>query len=79
MTFNVVRFPFKLTLGLIIDMLYFNSTKSQEDVAGGLGALHSTHEASAWKVLVLDATGQRILSPVMKVNDLRDNGVTLYL
>lgn len=37
------------------------------------------NETSVWKVLVLDATGQRILSPIMKVNDLRDHGVTLYL
>jgi hypothetical protein len=60
-------------------MLHFNATKSQEDVVGGLGTVNSPQETSAWKVLVLDAAGQRILSPVMKVNDLRDHGVKLYL
>jgi len=36
-------------------------------------------DASAWKILVLDAVGQAILSPILKVNELREAGVTLYL
>lgn len=32
-----------------------------------------------WKVLILDAIGQKIMSPVLKVNDLREQGVTLHL
>lgn len=32
-----------------------------------------------WKILVLDSVGQNILSPVLKVNELRESGVTLYL
>lgn len=32
-----------------------------------------------WKVLVLDQTAKQILSPVLKVSDLREHGVTLYL
>ena len=34
---------------------------------------------SAWKVLILDSSGQKIMSPIMKVNELREAGVTLYL
>lgn len=34
---------------------------------------------SAWKVLILDSTGQKIMAPIMKVNELREAGVTLYL
>lgn len=47
--------------------------------SGGAATVSAPSETSVWKVLVLDATGQRILSPIMKVNDLRDHGVTLYL
>jgi len=32
-----------------------------------------------WKLLVLDASGQAIISPILKVNDLREQGVTLFL
>jgi hypothetical protein len=32
-----------------------------------------------WKVLVMDAAGQRIMAPLMTVNELRGEGVTLYL
>lgn len=70
-------------------MLHFNTpTESGKDgiletmltdTAGGVATTNAPNETSIWKVLVLDATGQRILSPIMKVNDLRDHGVTLYL
>lgn len=32
-----------------------------------------------WKVLVMDVVGKRIISPILRVNDLREHGVTLYL
>ena len=32
-----------------------------------------------WKLLVLDGAGQAIISPILKVNDLREQGVTLFL
>ena len=60
-------------------MLHFNSCKNAEDIVGGSATTDAPTETSIWKVLVLDAAGQKILSPVMKVNDLRDHGVTLYL
>lgn len=36
-------------------------------------------QGDAWKILILDAAGQAILSPILKVNELRECGVTLYL
>lgn len=75
----------------IIDMLHFNTSMAVEatldgdaadgltGVGGGAATLSAPSEASVWKVLVLDSAGQKILSPIMKVNDLRDHGVTLYL
>lgn len=59
-------------------MLHFNGSKSKE-ISGGAATADASSEAPAWKVLVMDSVAQEILSPVMKVNDLRDNGVTLYL
>lgn len=32
-----------------------------------------------WKVLIYDRVGQDILSPLLKVGELRDLGVTLHL
>lgn len=32
-----------------------------------------------WKLFVMDAAGQKILGPLIKVNDLREHGVTLFL
>jgi hypothetical protein len=32
-----------------------------------------------WKLFVMDSAGQKILAPLIKVNDLRDHGVTLFL
>ena len=35
--------------------------------------------APIWKVLVFDAVGRNVISPVLTVNELRDNGITVYL
>jgi hypothetical protein len=32
-----------------------------------------------WKVLIFDQFGQDVISSVMRVNDLRDNGVTVHM
>ena len=32
-----------------------------------------------WKILILDKTGQDIISPLLPVKQLRDLGVTLHL
>jgi hypothetical protein len=37
-----------------------------------------TEATPIWKVLIYDKAGQEIISPVLKVNDLRDNGVTVH-
>ncbi len=31
-----------------------------------------------WKVLILDNAAQKIIAPLLKVNDLREHGVTLF-
>lgn len=32
-----------------------------------------------WKVLVFDKLGQDIIGPLLKVNELRDNGITVHM
>lgn len=32
-----------------------------------------------WKLFIMDGAGQKILAPLIKVNDLREHGVTLFL
>ncbi len=32
-----------------------------------------------WKIFIMDQSSQRIVSPLLKVNDLRENGITLFL
>lgn len=32
-----------------------------------------------WKIFIMDTAGQKILAPLIKVNDLREHGVTLFL
>lgn len=36
-------------------------------------------EGAPWKVLILDSFVQKLISPVMRVAELRDLGVTLHL
>jgi len=49
-----------------MEMLNFNSSLGSPNV-------------QCWKILILDSVGQKVLSPVVRVNDLREQGVTLYL
>lgn len=34
---------------------------------------------SVWKVLVFDKFGQDVVSSIMRVNDLRENGITVHM
>ncbi|CAO3629200.1 unnamed protein product [Mucor hiemalis] len=54
-------------------MLHLNSTEGPST-----GAL-STPENVVWKVLIFDKFGQDIISSIMRVNDLRENGVTVHM
>lgn len=39
----------------------------------------TVHWKSVWKVLVIDQFCRDLLSPILKVKDLRDEGVTLHM
>ena len=32
-----------------------------------------------WKVLIYDSLGQDVISPLLKVNEIREQGITLHL
>ncbi|KAI8616303.1 Sec1-like protein [Chytriomyces sp. MP71] len=55
----------------ICAMLNFNDKKTQ--LVGGAPS------EIVWKVLVYDKAGQDIISPLLKVNELRENGVTVHM
>ncbi|CAO3651259.1 unnamed protein product [Cunninghamella echinulata] len=38
----------------------------------------TSKEGSVWKVLIFDKFGQDIISSIMRVNDLRENGITAF-
>ena len=67
-TFQINQYFIFVVVEAVINMLHFNVSNKDE-----------TDGVSTWKILVLDAVGQRILSPLLKVSELRDHGVTLYL
>jgi hypothetical protein len=58
-------------------MLNFNIAGPAGDDGSDLSS--PLQPESAWKILILDSVGQAILSPILKVNELRESGVTLYL
>lgn len=58
---------------VISNMLHLNSPEGPS--AGAL----STPENVVWKVLIFDKFGQDIISSIMRVNDLRENGVTVHM
>lgn len=55
-----------MLLDHLIDMLNFNLPSDFPD-------------KPVWKLFIMDSLAQRIISPLLKVNDLREHGVTLFL
>ena len=58
-------FLFALFLEHLVEMLNFN--------------LPEGPNRPVWKLFIMDTGGQKILAPLIKVNDLREHGVTLFL
>lgn len=54
-------------------MLHLNSPEGPSTNAVG------KPENVVWKVLIFDKFGQDIISSIMRVNDLRENGVTVHM
>ncbi|KAI9359511.1 Sec1-like protein [Pilaira anomala] len=54
-------------------MLHLNSPEGPSTSAVG------SPENIVWKVLIFDKFGQDIISSIMRVNDLRENGITVHM
>ncbi|KAI8388355.1 Sec1-like protein [Radiomyces spectabilis] len=65
----------------IISMLNLNQTdpQAQNDALDDPASTVALRENVIWKVLIFDKFGQDIVSSIMRVNDLRDNGVTVHM
>ena len=44
-----------------------------------LNVSNTQNPTQTWKVLIFDKLGQNIISPLLKVNELRDNGITIHM
>ncbi|KAG1138061.1 hypothetical protein G6F37_007982 [Rhizopus arrhizus] len=55
----------------ITNMLHLNSTEESSSSVGPDNVI--------WKVLIFDKFGQDVISSIMRVNDLRENGVTVHM
>ncbi|KAG2179061.1 hypothetical protein INT43_001911 [Umbelopsis isabellina] len=62
----------------IVAMLNLNKSSDQYTVSASKPNEDGNDEV-IWKVLIFDQFGQDIISSVMRVNDLRDNGVTVHM
>ena len=48
----------------VLEMLNLNQADSAEPI---------------WKVLIYDQFGQEVISPLLKMSDLRENGITVHM
>lgn len=66
--FLFINYIFLLLLDAVKQMLNLNQPQTK------LGA-----SEPVWKVLIYDRLGQDIISPLMSVKELREQGVTLFV
>jgi predicted unusual protein kinase regulating ubiquinone biosynthesis (AarF/ABC1/UbiB family) len=67
----------------LLSILNFNNPVSSASTSqvhnGTTNDLASSSGPPVWKVLILDKISQEILATSMRVQDLRDQGVTLHM
>ncbi|KAI8344316.1 Sec1-like protein [Chlamydoabsidia padenii] len=60
-------------------MLNLNTPKDNEKGMEEYSDAKVLQDNSVWKVLVFDKFGQDVVSSIMRVNDLRENGITVHM
>lgn len=63
-------------------MLNLNATQTDNALETSLASTSSNSNENGgmlWKALIFDKFGQDIISSIMRVNDLRENGVTVHM
>ncbi|KAG4304443.1 hypothetical protein PORY_002153 [Pneumocystis oryctolagi] len=63
----------------LVKILNLNATDEEQKADNNDDILSSLTDEIVWKILIFDRLGQDIISTVLKVNDLRDHGVTLFM
>lgn len=74
----------------ILTMLHLNNKEAAALISSKTAAAAGGDEADGtplspllsdpvWKVLIYDQAGQEIISPLLKVNELRENGITVHM
>ncbi|KAI7853569.1 Sec1-like protein [Circinella umbellata] len=60
-------------------MLNLNASTSEGTIDVNTSSNSGAPNGILWKVLIFDKFGQDIISSIMRVNDLRENGVTVHM
>lgn len=63
----------------IVTMLNLNNKQEVIPASSENSLVPSANNEPVWKVLIFDDFGRDIISSVLKVNDLRENGVTVHM
>lgn len=66
----------------VASMLNLNATQADNALETSLASTSSNSNENGgmlWKALIFDKFGQDIISSIMRVNDLRENGVTVHM
>ncbi|KAJ2385673.1 Vesicle trafficking between the ER and Golgi, partial [Coemansia sp. RSA 2603] len=64
-------------IGALVRMLHLNEDKAANAADGNDGGNSGT--SPIWKVLVFDSFCRDVVSTVLRVNDLRENGITVHM
>lgn len=67
-----------VSIAAIAKMLNLNSNEGLESGSNDQLAQRGADNI-LWKVLIFDKLGQDVISSIMRVNDLRENGVTVHM
>ena len=68
-----------IILAAIASMLNLNASTSEGTIDANNNNNSGNPGGILWKVLIFDKLGQDIISSIMRVNDLRENGVTVHM
>lgn len=63
----------------VTSMLQFNDMSTASTSLSDLTKQQESQQDIVWKVLIFDQFGQEIISPLLKVNELREQGVTVHM
>jgi hypothetical protein len=66
-------------IAAVASMLNLNTLTDNDKGMDEYSDAKVLQDNSVWKVLVFDKFGQDVVSSIMRVNDLRENGITVHM